>query len=166
MSLCHAAIRVKAYKAQCYICQQFGHALVNCKQPLAVCGVGASPVQGMLGKGQCRIDTNMLQLQVGGCRGTSSFQLLRLQAHQGRDAKEKVAESTQDFFSSHTTPGLPFAAVQCSNTTQEQQPQPTSVAQAWPATVGEMNAPSLDAQPTSTKSVLIQTVQLKTMCSK
>jgi hypothetical protein len=39
----------------------------------------------------------MLQLQVGGRRGTSSIQLSRLQPRPGRDAKEKVAESAQDY---------------------------------------------------------------------
>jgi hypothetical protein len=39
----------------------------------------------------------MLQLQVGGRRETSSLQLLKLQAHQGRDVKEEVAESAQDY---------------------------------------------------------------------
>jgi hypothetical protein len=51
----------------------------------------------MPGKGQYSIDTDMLQLQVDGRRGTSSLQLSRLQAGQGKDAKEKVAESAQDY---------------------------------------------------------------------
>jgi hypothetical protein len=42
---------------------------------------------------QSRYD--MLQLQVGGRRGASPLQLSRLQARQGRDAKEIVAESGQ-----------------------------------------------------------------------
>jgi hypothetical protein len=37
------------------------------------------------------------QLQVGGWRGTSSLQLLRLQARQGRDAKEQVAKSAKEY---------------------------------------------------------------------
>jgi hypothetical protein len=48
-------------------------------------------------KGQYGISTYMLQLQVGGQRGTSSLQLSRLQVCQGRDEKEKVAESTQNY---------------------------------------------------------------------
>jgi hypothetical protein len=40
-----------------------------------------------------------------------------------------------------------------SNTQQQQQPQPPPVAQACLATVEEMSAPSLEAQPTSTASV-------------
>jgi hypothetical protein len=58
---------------------------------------GRSPAQGVPGKGQYSIDTDMLQLQVGGQRGTSSLQLSRLQARQGRDSKEKIAESAQDY---------------------------------------------------------------------
>jgi hypothetical protein len=54
---------------------------------------GRSPAQGMPEKGH----TDMLSLQVGGRRGTSSLQLSRVQARQGRDAKEKVAESAQDY---------------------------------------------------------------------
>jgi hypothetical protein len=49
----------------------------------------------MPGKGQYSIDTDMLQVQVGVRRWTSSLQLSRLQVRQGRDAKEKVAESAQ-----------------------------------------------------------------------
>jgi hypothetical protein len=37
----------------------------------------------------------MLQLKVGGRREISSIELSRLQARQGRDAKEKVAERAQ-----------------------------------------------------------------------
>jgi hypothetical protein len=51
----------------------------------------------MPGKGQCSIDTDMLQLKVGERRGTASLQLSRLQSRQGRDAKEKVAESAQNY---------------------------------------------------------------------
>jgi hypothetical protein len=43
------------------------------------------------------------------------------------------------FSSSHTSPE-PFATVLCSNT-QQQQPQMSSVAQAFPAIMGEMSAP-------------------------
>jgi hypothetical protein len=48
-------------------------------------------------KGQYSINIIILQLQIGGQRGTSYLQLSRLQAHQGRDAKEKVSESAQDY---------------------------------------------------------------------
>jgi hypothetical protein len=51
----------------------------------------------MPGKGQYSIDIDMLQLQIGGWRGTSSLQVSSLQSLQGRDAKEKVTESTQDY---------------------------------------------------------------------
>jgi hypothetical protein len=66
MSLCHTAIRVVAYKAQCYNCQQFGHVWANASNLLLCVVWEPSPVQGMLGEGQYSIDTNMLQLQVGG----------------------------------------------------------------------------------------------------
>jgi hypothetical protein len=70
----------------------------------------------MPGKGQYNIDTDMLQLQVGGRRGTSSLHLSRLQERQGRDAKEKAADSVQDYngnniSSSHTTPGQTSAVL-------------------------------------------------------
>jgi hypothetical protein len=45
------------------------------------------------------------------------------------------------FLSSHTTPGLSLAAVLLSNIRQQQQPQPLSDAQAYPATMGEMISP-------------------------
>jgi hypothetical protein len=70
----------------------------------------------------------MLQLQGGGWRRTLSFQLLRLQACQGRDEKEKVSESTQDYngksglFQQHHPPPLgqnqqqvPSRSIQASN---------------------------------------------------
>jgi hypothetical protein len=56
-----------------------------------------SPAQGIPGKGQYSIVADMLQLQVGGRRGTSSLQLSRLQARQGRNAKKNVAEIVQDY---------------------------------------------------------------------
>jgi hypothetical protein len=51
----------------------------------------------MPGKRQYGIDTDMLQLQVGGRRGTSSLKILKLQTCLGRDVKEEVAESAQDY---------------------------------------------------------------------
>jgi hypothetical protein len=62
-----------------------------------VCGVGRSPAEGMPGKGQYSIHTDMLQLLVGGRSGASSLQLSRLRARQGREAKEKVTESAKDY---------------------------------------------------------------------
>lgn len=69
-SLCHIAIRAEIYESQ-------SHAV-------------------LFRKGQYGMDTDTLQLQVSGWTVTSSLQLLRLQACQGRDVKERVAESTQD----------------------------------------------------------------------
>jgi hypothetical protein len=43
------------------------------------------------------------------------------------------------FSSSHTTPGLPFAAVLRSNSQQQQQPQPPSAAQACPVPLSGRN---------------------------
>jgi succinylarginine dihydrolase len=48
-------------------------------------------------KGQYSINTDMLQLQVDGRRETSSIELSRLQARQGREAKEEVAERAQSY---------------------------------------------------------------------
>jgi hypothetical protein len=60
---------------------------------LPLCVVwGQSPA-----KGQYSIDIDMLQLRVGGWRGTSSLQPSRLQPHQGINAKENVAESAQGY---------------------------------------------------------------------
>jgi hypothetical protein len=88
--------------------------------------------------------------------------LTRIFGLQGRDAKEKVAERTQDYkrvySSSHTTPALSFAAAVRSTVTAA-----ASVVQACSATVGEMTALSLEAQPTNTVSqfrLLMQTVRL------
>jgi hypothetical protein len=49
-------------------------------------------------------------------------------------------ETGSVFSSSHTTPGLSFAAVLCSDTQQEQQPQLPLVEEACITTVGEMCA--------------------------
>jgi hypothetical protein len=66
---------------------------------------------------------------------------------QRESRRERPKTTTGRWFSSsHTTPGLPFAAVLRSNTQQQQQPQLPSVAQVC--------TPSLGVQPTtSTKSV-------------
>jgi hypothetical protein len=81
-SLNNIEIRVEAYKAQtsltqCYNC---GHIWANCKQPPHSTNVmwERPPAQGMPGNGQYSIDTDMLHLQVGGRRGTSSFHMSRL----------------------------------------------------------------------------------------
>jgi hypothetical protein len=47
--------------------------------------------------GHNSIETDMLLLQIGGQRGTSSHQLSRLQARPKRDAKEKAADNAQDY---------------------------------------------------------------------
>jgi hypothetical protein len=59
------------------------------------CG-GGQHTQGVSGKQQWRTDIDIPQLQVGGRVETSSLPLSRLQARQGRNAKQKVAESDQD----------------------------------------------------------------------
>jgi hypothetical protein len=88
-------------------------------------------------KGQHNIDTDMLQLQGVGRRGTSSLQLLKLLARRRRDTKEKVAESAHAFrgmgvlFQSH------HPRIILRSSTQQ---QPPSVAQACTATVGGMSA--------------------------
>jgi hypothetical protein len=48
-------------------------------------------------KEQYSINTDMLQVSVGGRRGTSSLQLSRLQIRHGRDTKEEIAERTQGY---------------------------------------------------------------------
>jgi hypothetical protein len=138
----HIAIRVEAYKAQAGVTTANNSAVpgLTASNLAVACGVGAVTCTRNAGNGQHSIDTDMLQLQVGGWRGTSSLQLSRLRARQGRQAKEKVGESA-----SHPTPGLSFAAMLRSNTQQQQQPQPPSVAQAC--------APSLEAQAMRTKSM-------------
>jgi hypothetical protein len=91
---------------------------------------GQSPAQEMLKKGQYDINTNMLQLQVGGRRGTSFLQLSRLQAHQGRHVKEKVAERAKDY---PATPTQDYPSQRCYATTQpQQQAQLSSFAKACP----------------------------------
>jgi hypothetical protein len=99
-----------------------------------------SPAQGVPRKGQYSINTNMLQLQVCGRRGTSYLELSRLQAHQGRDAKEKVTEYAKDYNGKGILfqPNHSRTSWQCY--TAATQPQLPSVAKACPATVGEMSA--------------------------
>jgi hypothetical protein len=121
----------------------------------AVCVVwGQSPARGMPGKGQYSINTNMLQLQVGGWRGTSSLQLVRLQACQGNGAKENLAESAQDYNRKGVLlhPHHP-RTILCSGATQL--PQLPSIAQAYSTTAGEMCAspPMRHNQEVSSQSV-------------
>jgi hypothetical protein len=128
--VCRIAIRIETYMdktglAQCYNCKKFGYVWANCKQPsLCMWCVGGHLHKECPEKEKYSIDGDMLPLKVGGRRGTSSLRLSRLQARQGSAAKDKAAESAQDykgrvFSSSHTTPGLQvsFAAVLRSNTT-------------------------------------------------
>jgi hypothetical protein len=96
--LCHTANRVEAYKFQTGLMQLQLPTIRPSKQPpRCICGVGVVSCTRNAGKGQYNIDTDILQLQVGGRRGTSSLQLSRLLARRGRDAKEKVTESAQDY---------------------------------------------------------------------
>jgi hypothetical protein len=106
---------------------------------------GRSLAQGMSGKGQCSIDTDMLQLQVGERRGTASLQLSRLQARRGRDAKEEVAERTQDYNwkGVHFQPHHPRTTLRGGATQQHTATAATSSALSCTVclvTVGEMNA--------------------------
>jgi hypothetical protein len=84
----------------------------------------------MAGKGQYSIDTDMLKLQVGGWRGTPSLQLSRLQARQDTDAKEKVAETAQDYNGKGVLfqPYHPRIILRGGTEQQQQRPQPPSVA--------------------------------------
>jgi hypothetical protein len=101
----------------------------------------------------------MLQAQVGGGRGTSSLQLPRLQPRQGQDPKEKVAENAQGCIGKgvYFHPHHPWTVL-CGGTAQ----QHTATAAALsiptctglPCHSGRNECPaSLEAQPTSTKSV-------------
>jgi hypothetical protein len=87
-------------------------------------------------------DTNMPQLQVGGWRGTSSPQLLRLQACQGNNAKEKLAESTQDYNGKGVLLQLHHPRTILRGGAMYQHTA-TAAASATlhPATLGEMSAP-------------------------
>jgi hypothetical protein len=102
-------------------------------------------------KGRYSIDTDNLQLQVGEWKGTSSLQLSRLRACQGRDANEKVSDSTPRLqravlFQPHHPKIIRGGATQ--------QPQPPSVAQACPVIVEERIAPPFfETQPTTRQSV-------------
>jgi hypothetical protein len=59
-----------------------------------------------------------------------------------KSQREPKTTRGRAFSSSHTNPGLSFAALLSSNTRQQQQqPQPPSVAQVCPTTVGGMTAP-------------------------
>jgi hypothetical protein len=111
-------------------------------------GVGAVSCTRNARRGQYSIDTLMLLLQVGGRRGTLSLQLSRHAKEERRKRKLQRAPKTtigRVFSSSHTTPGLSSAAV-LHNNTQQAQPQPPSIAQAF--------TPSREAQPTrGTQSV-------------
>jgi hypothetical protein len=72
------------------------------------------------------------------------------------------------FFSSHARPGQSFAAVLRSNTQQQQQHQQPSVAQACPATVGEINISlpwsTTNKYQVSQFSLLMKIVRLWTTC--
>jgi hypothetical protein len=73
------------------------------------------------------------------------------------------------FSSRHTTPGVSFAAALRSDTQQQHQAQPPSVAQAYLAIVGEMSVPlpwgaTNKKQPVSQFSHLMQTTRLWKRC--
>jgi hypothetical protein len=111
-----------------------------------VCGTRAVTNTRNARKRAISIDTDMLQLQICGWSGTSFLHISRLQVCQGRDAKENVADCAQDydgkdvlFQPQHPRTILRGGATQ-QQQQQQQQPQPPSVAQACPATVGEMSA--------------------------
>jgi hypothetical protein len=109
----------------------------------------------------------MLQLQTGGRRGTSPLQLSRLQARQGIEAKEKVAEGAKDyngkgvlFQPHHVKTILRRGATQ-------QQPQPqqppsvhTPVPQQWeklvPNQTSNANSSSLNDMFTVVATILQQ----------
>jgi hypothetical protein len=82
---------------QCYNCQKFCHVWAHCKQPppprlLVVWG--RPHAQRLHGEGECVFNSGMLQLPAGGKKYSTSRQLPRLQACQGRDVEE-AAENTQ-----------------------------------------------------------------------
>jgi hypothetical protein len=154
--LCRIAIRIEAYKAQtgltqCYDCQQFGHVWANCKQPprCMCCRDGhlhkESPEKGNTASIPTCCNCKSVDGEepnpsnYRGCTHTKDEMRKRMSQ---RTPKTKIGTV---FSSSHTTSGLSFAAVQRSNTQQQQQPQPPPVAQTC--------TPSLEAQPTSIKSV-------------
>jgi hypothetical protein len=131
-----------------------------CKHFPIVCGVGAVTCTRNAQKRAYVIDTDMLQLQVGGRRGTSSLQLSMLQACQGRDAKEKFAESTQDYSGKGVffQPHHPRTILHGSATQQHTATVAASVAFSWRGLRRHSGrnecAPSLEEQPTtSTKWV-------------
>jgi hypothetical protein len=87
------------------------------------------------------INNNMLQLQVGGPRGTSSLQLSRLQA--------RVAQKAQDYKGKGVLfqPHHPRTILRGSETQGHTATAAASAALSW------LGLPSLEAQPTSTKSL-------------
>jgi hypothetical protein len=99
-----------------------------------------------------------------GCRQTKE-EVRKRKSQRG----PKYSTGRRVFSSSHTIPGLSFVAALSSNTQQQQQPQrpqPTSVAQACPATVGETSAHPLKAQPTSTNKSVSSGSQCKQFVSE
>jgi hypothetical protein len=95
------------------------------------------------GKEQCSNDTDMLQLQEphpSNYRGCSNA---RKEMQKRKPQTAPKTTTGRVFSSNHNTPGLSFTAALRSNTQQQQQPHPPSVAQACSA--------ALEAQPTSTK---------------
>jgi hypothetical protein len=155
MSRCHVAIRVEAYKdqtglTQCYNRQQFGMSGLTASDARIVSGVGA------VGK---KIPTCCnCKLVDGEEPHPSNYRGCRHAKEEARKRKSQTAPNTTTermFSFSHTTPGLLSVAVLRNNTQEPQQPQPPSAAQACPDPLsGRDGCPhSLEAQPTSTKSV-------------
>jgi hypothetical protein len=145
---------VKTYKAQIslmqyYNCQQFGHVWANCKQPprFMWCGGGhlhkECPEKGNTASIPTCCNCKLVD---GEETHSSNYRGCRHAKEEMRKGKLQRAPKSitgRVFPSSRTTPRLTYMAVLRSNTQKQQQPQPSSVAQASPAKVGEISPPPL-----------------------
>jgi hypothetical protein len=164
---CHIVVRVQACKAQtglthCYNCHKFDHVRANCKQSPRCMWCGGGHL-----KKECPENGNTALIPTfWNCKlidgeepHPSNYRGCRHATEEMRKRKlQRVPKATKGrvFSSSHTTPGLSFAAALRSNTQQEQQPRPPSVAQACLATGGEMRH---SQQVPSQFRLLMQTVR-------
>jgi hypothetical protein len=148
-TLCHIAIRVEAYKAQigltqCYNCQKFGHVWAHCKQPPGCmwCGSGhlhkEFPEKGNAASIPTCCNCKLVDGEEPHPSTYRGCSRARDEMQKRTSQRPLKATSGRVFLSNHTTPS--FAAALRSNTQHQQQPRPPSVAQACPATVGEMSA--------------------------
>jgi hypothetical protein len=115
-SLCHIAIKAEAYNTQSgltksYTCQQFCHVWASCKQPLrCMLCVGGRLQKECPEKGNAASVPKCRNFKLVDGEEPRSFNY-RGCRHTKEGRRKRESQTAIEFSSSHTIPGLPFAAV-------------------------------------------------------